>query len=91
MMRNEKTLEKIINIMTANFPQLKEIQDSLWDRGTKLADDLQLDSFSIVTLQVAIEDNFKIQFDPLEDDFVEIFCNMGRLVDFVNEKCEKKF
>lgn len=85
-MKNEETLEKVIDIMIANFPQLKEIQDLLWNRSTRLAEDLQLDSFSIITLQVAIEDNFHIRFDPLEDDFVEIFCTMGQLVDFVDRK-----
>lgn len=85
-MKNEETLEKVIDIMIANFPQLKEIQDLLWNRSTRLAENLQLDSFSIITLQVAIEDNFHIQFDPLEDDFVEIFCTMGQLVDFVDRK-----
>lgn len=85
-MKNEEILEKVINIIIENFPQLEEIQDLLWNQSTRLADDLQLDSFSIITLQVAIEDNFHIQFDPLEDDFVEIFCTMGQLVDFVDRK-----
>lgn len=85
-MKNEETLKEVIDIMIANFPQLKEIQDLLSNRSTRLAEDLQLDSFSIITLQVAIEDNFHIRFDPLEDDFVEIFRTIGQLVDFVDRK-----
>lgn len=87
-MKAEDVSKKLIEILIENFPQLEEYQERLQDTNCKLADDLQLDSFAIVTLQVAIEDNFDILFDPLEDDFVEIFCTIGHLVRFIAGKYE---
>ena len=45
-----------------------------------------MDSFDIVTLQVVLEDNFGFEFNPLEDDFEEIFQTMGNLEQFVRSK-----
>ena len=70
------------------FPELESVEDKLRMRDTKLDEDLQLDSFALITLQVEIEDRFNLQFNPLEDDFVEIFSTIGNLIDFIREKCE---
>lgn len=75
-----KRLEKI---MTENIPKLKGKEELMRLDVTRIADDLQMDSFDIVTLQVVLEDNFGFEFNPLEDDFEEIFQTMGNLEQFV--------
>lgn len=78
-----KRLEKI---MTENIPKLKGKEELMGLDVTRIADDLQMDSFDIVTLQVVLEDNFGFEFNPLEDDFEEIFQTMGNLEQFVRFK-----
>ena len=78
-----KRLEKI---MTENIPKLKGKEELMGLDVTRIADDLQMDSFDIVTLQVVLEDNFGFEFNPLEDDFEEIFQTMGNLEQFVRSK-----
>ena len=78
-----KRLEKI---MTENIPKLKGKEELMRLDVTRIADDLQMDSFDIVTLQVVLEDNFGFVFNPLEDDFEEIFQTMGNLEQFVRSK-----
>ncbi len=51
-----------------------------------LTDDLGMESLHIVTLQIELEDEFGIQFDPIEDDFFEIFCTVGSLYEAINRK-----
>ena len=57
-----KRLEKI---MTENIPKLKGKEELMGLDVTRIADDLQMDSFDIVTLQVVLEDNFGFEFNPL--------------------------
>ncbi len=78
-----KRLEKI---MTENIPKLKGKEELMGLDVTRIADDLQMDSFDIVTLQVVLEDNFGFEFNPLEDDFEEIFQTMENLEQFVRSK-----
>lgn len=51
-----------------------------------LMDDLGMESLQLVTLQVELEDEFEIEFDPLEDDFYEIF----QTVDTIYYTIERK-
>lgn len=51
-----------------------------------LTDDLEMESLHIVTLQVELEDEFAVQFDPLEDDFFEIFQTVGSVYDAIERK-----
>lgn len=55
----------------------------------RLREDLELDSVAMVNLQVAIEDEFDIRFDPIETDLAEVFDTVGSLADFI-EKCSEK-
>ena len=54
--------------------------------GLSLTDDLNMESIHLVAFQVEIEDAFQIEFDPLQDDFYEIF----RTVFSVYQTVEKK-
>ena len=80
--------EKLLQVMSDTFGKLEGKEALLKEDGTRLADDLQLDSFDLITLQVQLEENFDFEFDPLEDNFVEIFECIGKLKDFIKKKCE---
>ena len=49
-------------------------------------DDLGFDSVNLLYLQVAVEDEFDIKFDPILDDFSEIFRNLKNLCECVERK-----
>lgn len=74
-------------VMLEHIAKLEGKEELLRRNNTKLADDLQMDSFDIITLQVALEDMFEFKFNPLEDDFVEIFENIGNLEHFLWLRC----
>ncbi len=78
---------RLEQVMMCNIPKLEGKEELLKQNHTKLADDLQMDSFDIVTLQVALEEMFLFEFNPLEDDFVGIFENMDSLEKFLCLKC----
>lgn len=52
----------------------------------KLKDDLNLDSLHLVELQVAVEDHFRIRFDPADHDFLGAFTTVGGLAGYVEAK-----
>ncbi len=60
------------------------------DRNTNLRLDLELDSISLVVLQINLEDVFGIQFDPLKDDFEKIFCTVESVYQFVLEGLKER-
>ncbi len=61
---------------------------SMIEPETDLKLDLGFDSIALVVLQVNIEERFGIQFDPLQDDFDEIFQKAGDLYTYVRKKLE---
>lgn len=85
-MDNMQLTKKLQKVLLTNIPKLAGMDDLLLQDDTMLADDLQMDSFDIVTIQVALEDNFGFEFDPMEDDFDCIFSTMGELTAYLREK-----
>ena len=59
-------------------------------RNTDLKLDLEMDSIALVVLQINMEDAFGIQFDPLQNDFEEIFCTVERVCQFVLEGLKER-
>ena len=49
----------------------------------RLREDLELDSLAMVNLQVAIEDELGVRFDPIGTDLGHVFETVGTLVDFL--------
>lgn len=69
----------IVNDITgASFPQIKE-EDNL-------IENLKLDSINLVNLQVLLEDEFEIRFNPIEDNMTEVFETVHNLVDCIEKK-----
>ena len=58
--------------------------DKIIINSHSLRKDLGFDSLAIVHLQVAIEDEFDIRFDPVNTDFVTVFETVGGLSDFLS-------
>ena len=50
-----------------------------------LSDDLEMESLQMVLFQVELEDTFGISFDPIEDDFFEIFSTIGSVYLYVKK------
>lgn len=53
---------------------------------SNLLKDLGMDSINLVNLQVMIEDEFHIYFNPMEDKLTETFETMHSLIDKIEEK-----
>jgi acyl carrier protein len=71
---------------------IKDIVKNLTDEEYEMkmensfVDDLGFDSVNLLYLQVAVEDEFDIKFDPILDDFSEIFKNLKNLCECVERK-----
>jgi len=78
-------LEKRINdcIQTVLGRPLKEAGPQV-----RLREDLEMESLQLIELQVELETAFSITFDPIEDDFFEIFQTIGTLRGAVAKKLE---
>lgn len=57
-------------------------EKDIHDKGI-LLEDLGYDSITKIQLQVEIEDEFGFLFDPLEDDFDDIFSTVEKLCQYV--------
>ena len=75
------------------FEKIKECIEVALERkisdlslGDSLTDDLGMESIHIVTLQVELEDTFQIEFDPLQDDFFEIFRTVASVYQTIERK-----
>ena len=71
---------------------IKDIVTNLMDEEYEIkvessfADDLEFDSVNLLYLQVAVEDEFDIRFDPISDDFSEIFKDVKSLCAYIEKK-----
>ena len=74
---------KIKDILTTNFYWI-ENQDI--KEESNLRGDLRLDSISIINLQILIEDEFHIRFNPMERDLNEIFYSILSLIAYIEEQ-----
>lgn len=76
-----ETRNALRGIMIRNFDWLRDA-DEMRD-PSRLHEDLGLDSVSLVTLQVEVEDLFGIRFDPMETDLVSVFSTFGSLASYL--------
>jgi acyl carrier protein len=72
--------DQIIALARARFDWLGDIPADADLRGG-----LDLDSLHLVVLQVAIEDHFRVAFDPLDEQLVEAFRTLRHLASYVED------
>lgn len=53
---------------------------------SQLQEDLAMTSLELVMLQIALEEEFLISFDPINDDFGVIFQTVSSVYRFVKER-----
>lgn len=53
---------------------------------SRLQEDLGMTSLELVMLQIALEEEFLISFDPINDDFAVIFHTVSSVYLFVKER-----
>ncbi len=75
--------EKLENLLVKNFQWIEK--DTI-KNSSKIREDLGLDSISLVNLQILVEDEFQIKFNPVEDDITRIFNTIDSLLSFIKEK-----
>jgi len=74
---------KLKSILIENFDWIKK-NNIIYN--SKINEDLGFDSISLINLQILIEDNFEIRFNPMEDDITEIFDSIDSLISFIEKK-----
>lgn len=60
-------------------------EDLIIQPESRLQEDLSLESIHILMLQVALEETFCFRFDPMEDNFRQIFACVKSVSDYVSE------
>lgn len=82
-MNNREKIEIIQQIIINSFNWITD-KDCV-TLQSRLREDLELDSLAIVNLQVQIEDEFGIKFDPIDTDLADVFETVGSLVQFLDK------
>lgn len=84
-MKREEIKQKIVKI-------INEIMDNSYEElreEDKLVGDLQMDSINLVNVQVMLEDEFDIRFNPIEDNLTDVFETVHNLVNYIEKKIEE--
>lgn len=63
----------------------KELERNI-EAGDRIVEDLGFDSIQLINLQVTLEDTFDFMFDPIDDDFSEIFYNIDSICKYLEGK-----
>ena len=80
-MSDNETFMLIKDILVSSCDWL--IDPNKITKDSRLREDLELDSLSLVNLQVKLEDELEIRFDPVEMDLTQTFKTVGTLVSFL--------
>ena len=79
-------LNKIQKILYNNFSWIENKELNL---NNSLKNDLGFDSISLVELQILIEEEFNIRFNPIETDLSEVFKTIASLIEYLEKNIEK--
>lgn len=82
-MSNEKMKEELLALISQ---ETGELHEDLPD-DCRLEYDLCIDSLEMASLQIAVEDAFHFEFDPMNDDFEKCFYSFGSLCQYITDKC----
>ena len=83
---NTQILDETVSVIREVLRRQQKDYAGKMQASLLLRDDLGLDSIDMVILQVALEDNYHIRFDPLEDDFSKLFYRIGSLCEYLDGK-----
>jgi acyl carrier protein len=75
--------QRIVEYVGGEFPWAIPQSPQPPGPGTRLRDDLQLDSLHLVELQVSLEDQFAVAFDPADEGLPDAFDTVGSLAAYV--------
>lgn len=81
---NDLLLERIVRCVESSIenPVVEITAES------RLQEDLSMTSLELVMLQIVLEEEFFISFDPINDDFGVIFQTVSSVYRFVKERLE---
>lgn len=82
--------DEIIEIMKKCAELALERKLDSFPPDASLTDDLNMESIHLVSFQVEMEDAFQIEFDPLQDDFYEIFQTVFSVYQAIEKKLREK-
>lgn len=77
----ENKVSEIVADIYGENPGQTELRKVPLDADIRMR--LGFDSIMLVILQITLEDTFHIRFDPVKDDFREIFSTVGTICSYV--------
>lgn len=81
---NDLLLERVVRCVESSV----ENASAEITAESRLQEDLDMSSLELVMLQIALEEEFLISFDPINDDFGAIFQTVSSVYRFVKENLE---
>lgn len=82
---NEQMYDKIVECIKKSLEHpVLDIQPEY-----RLQEDLGMNSLELVNLQIALEEEFLVLFDPIEDDFYQIFQSVQSVCLYVEEHVDE--
>ena len=80
------TEEKVLSVISARYDSLvKEENKAEITMDTDIRRDLGFDSIMLVVLQIELEDEFNIRFNPVKDDLENIFTTVRMISGYIQE------
>ena len=84
-MQREEQRKRIADIIG----EINSVSYNKLNEEDRLVEDLKLDSINLVNLQVMVEDEFDIRFNPIEDNLADVFETVGSLLDYMESKLDR--
>lgn len=84
-MQREEQRKRIADIIG----EINSVSYNQLNEEDRLVEDLKLDSINLVNLQVMVEDEFDIRFNPIEDNLADVFETVGSLLDYMESKLDR--
>lgn len=91
-MAEDKTDERVLKVISARYDSLvKEKSKTVITMDTDIRHDLGFDSITLVVLQIELEDEFHIRFNPAEDDLEKIFTTVQVISGYIQDMLRDEY
>ncbi len=91
-MAEDKTEERVLRVVSVRYDSLvKEESKTKITMDTDIRRDLGFDSITLVVLQIELEDEFHIRFNPAEDDLEKIFTTVQVISDYIKDMLRDEY